>query len=149
MSYHHQSGAQKRREKAMRAEGVRGQNTLKQYGLDVSDSFDEIRDNQGPVTVAEAERSFTVLKRIKNYLRSTMCQMRLTSLGTLAVESELAKQLEILNRNLRKQKSAQGCCRHSLELMICANCMFMFMFFFFKFALYITQMTNSIASIIH
>ena len=38
-----------------------------------------------PVTVAEAERSFSVLKRIKNYLRSTMCQMRLTSLGTLAV----------------------------------------------------------------
>ena len=37
------------------------------------------------VTVAEAERSFSVLKRIKNYLRSTMCQMRLTSLGTLAV----------------------------------------------------------------
>ena len=47
-----------------------------------------------PVTVAEAERSFSVLKRIKNYLRSTMCQMRLTSLGTLAVESELAKQLD-------------------------------------------------------
>ena len=38
-----------------------------------------------PVTVAEAERCFSVLKRIKNYLRSTMCQMRLTSLGTLAV----------------------------------------------------------------
>ena len=32
-----------------------------------------------PVTVAEAERSFSVLKRIKNYLRSTMWQMRLTS----------------------------------------------------------------------
>ena len=31
-----------------------------------------------PVTVAEAERSFSVLKGIKNYLRSTMCQMRLT-----------------------------------------------------------------------
>ena len=43
------------------------------------------------LTVAEAERSFSVLKRIKNYLRSTMCQMRLTSLETLAVESELAK----------------------------------------------------------
>ena len=38
-----------------------------------------------PVTVAEAERSFSVLKRIKNYLRSTMCQVRLTSLETLAV----------------------------------------------------------------
>ena len=34
-----------------------------------------------PVTVAQAERSFSVLKRIKNYLRSTMCQMQLTSFG--------------------------------------------------------------------
>ena len=39
----------------MRAEGVKGQNTLKQHGFDVSDSIDEIRDNQGPVIVAEAE----------------------------------------------------------------------------------------------
>ena len=38
MSYHHKSGTQKRREKAMRAEGVKGQNTLKQHGFDVSDS---------------------------------------------------------------------------------------------------------------
>ena len=40
MSYHYKSGAQKRREKAMRAEGVKGQNTLKQHGFesDVSDS---------------------------------------------------------------------------------------------------------------
>ena len=37
MSYHHKSGAQKR-EKAMRAEGVRGHNTLKQHGFDISDS---------------------------------------------------------------------------------------------------------------
>ena len=35
MSYHHKSGAQKR---TMRAEGVKGQNTLKQHGFDVSDS---------------------------------------------------------------------------------------------------------------
>ena len=75
MSYHHKSGSQKRREKAMRAEGVRGHNKLKQNGLDESDSvyrfneIGEIRDNQGPVTVAEAEQSFCVSKRIKNYLR--------------------------------------------------------------------------------
>ena len=45
MSYHHKSGAQKRREKAMRAEGVKGQSTLKQHGFDKSDSvygFNEI-----------------------------------------------------------------------------------------------------------
>ena len=33
MGYHHKSGAQKRREKAMRAKGVKGQNTLKQHGF--------------------------------------------------------------------------------------------------------------------
>ncbi|KAL4153194.1 hypothetical protein QTP88_001027 [Uroleucon formosanum] len=44
-----------------------------------------------PATVANAERSFSVLKRVKNVLRSTMCQNRLSSLGVLAVEKELAK----------------------------------------------------------
>ena len=63
-----------------------------------------------PVTVAEAERCFSVLKRIKNYLRSTMCQMQLTSLGTLAVESELAKQLDFNEPSQTKKgrKAAVG-----------------------------------------
>ena len=38
MSYHHKSGAQKRREKAMRAEGVKGQNMLKQHGFAGADT---------------------------------------------------------------------------------------------------------------
>lgn len=44
-----------------------------------------------PATVASAERSFSVLKRVKNVLRATMCQDRLSRLGVLAVEQELAK----------------------------------------------------------
>ena len=45
-----------------------------------------------PVTVAQAELSFSVLKRMNNYLWSTMhVPNAMTSLGTLAVESELAK----------------------------------------------------------
>ena len=36
-----------------------------------------------PVTVAQAERSFSALSRVKNVLRSTMCQDRLSSLPTL------------------------------------------------------------------
>lgn len=44
-----------------------------------------------PVTVAEAERSFSTLSRIKNVLRSTMLQERLSNLGLLAIESRLAK----------------------------------------------------------
>ena len=50
-----------------------------------------------PVTVASAERSFSKLAHIKNFLRSTMSQPRLTSLGTLAIESELARQVNFKN----------------------------------------------------
>ena len=42
-----------------------------------------------PVTVAQAERSFSTLARVKNVVRSTMCQERLTSLGMLAVQGRL------------------------------------------------------------
>jgi hypothetical protein len=38
-----------------------------------------------PVTVAEAERSFSKLKLIKSYLRSTMTQGRLSDLGILSI----------------------------------------------------------------
>ena len=38
MSYHHKSGAQKRREKAMRAEGVKGQNTHGFAGVETRDT---------------------------------------------------------------------------------------------------------------
>ena len=47
-----------------------------------------------PVTVAQAERSFSTSARVKNVLRSTMCQERLTSLGMLAVEGRLAKTID-------------------------------------------------------
>ena len=46
-----------------------------------------------PISVAEAERSFSMLARVKNVLRSTMSQDRLTSLGVLAIECQLARQL--------------------------------------------------------
>jgi hypothetical protein len=38
------------------------------------------------VTVASAERSFSKLKLLKNYLRSTMSQERLNGLATLCIE---------------------------------------------------------------
>ena len=44
-----------------------------------------------PVTVAEAERSFSKLKLIKNFLRTSMTQGRLSDLGILAIESELSR----------------------------------------------------------
>ena len=48
-----------------------------------------------PVTVATAERSFSKLKIIKNYLRSSTGQERLHNLSLLGIEAKLAKQMEI------------------------------------------------------
>ena len=42
------------------------------------------------VTSATAERSFSCLKRIKNYLRSTMSQERLNNLTLLHIERDLS-----------------------------------------------------------
>jgi hypothetical protein len=50
-----------------------------------------------PVTVASAERSFSKLKLIKNYLRSTMSQERLSSLAIISVESEIGESLDYDN----------------------------------------------------
>uniref|UniRef100_A0A8C6LVK5 TTF-type domain-containing protein n=1 Tax=Nothobranchius furzeri TaxID=105023 RepID=A0A8C6LVK5_NOTFU len=42
-----------------------------------------------PVSNCEGERSFSVLKRVKNELRATMSQTRLSALSLLAIEHEL------------------------------------------------------------
>ena len=42
-----------------------------------------------PVANTEGERSFSVLKRVKNYLRSTLSQEKLCDLSLLAIESDL------------------------------------------------------------
>lgn len=46
-----------------------------------------------PVTVASCERSFSKLKIIKNYLRSTLAQERLTNLGILSIEFSMANSI--------------------------------------------------------
>ncbi len=48
-----------------------------------------------PITTAEAERSFSALKRIKTYLRTTMSNERLSSLAMLSVHRERAKKLNL------------------------------------------------------
>ena len=45
------------------------------------------------VTSASAERSFSSLKRIKSYLRSTMSQERLNNLSLLHIERDLSSKL--------------------------------------------------------
>ncbi len=48
-----------------------------------------------PVTNASGERSFSVLKRIKNYLWSVLGQEKLSSLAILAIESEITNKIDI------------------------------------------------------
>lgn len=47
-----------------------------------------------PVSVATNERAFSKLKIIKNYLRSTMGQERLSGLGILSIEREIAQSID-------------------------------------------------------
>lgn len=46
------------------------------------------------ISGASAERSFSVLRRLKTYLRSTMTQKRLTHLSTLCIEKERAENID-------------------------------------------------------
>ena len=48
------------------------------------------------VSTAKCERSFSALKRIKTYLRSSMSEQRLTDMAILSIERDLADSL-ILN----------------------------------------------------
>ena len=47
-----------------------------------------------PVSNYEGERSFSVLSRIKNELKTKMTQKRLKALSLMAIESELTKTLD-------------------------------------------------------
>ncbi|XP_074352732.1 uncharacterized protein LOC141691879 [Apium graveolens] len=50
-----------------------------------------------PVTVSYAERSFSKLKLIKSYLRSTMSQERLSGLAMLSIEKDMVEKLDYVN----------------------------------------------------
>lgn len=59
-----------------------------------------------PITVASAERSFSKLKLIKSYLRTSMTRERLTSLAILSIEEDIASNLdynEIINEFARNK----------------------------------------------
>jgi hypothetical protein len=63
-----------------------------------------------PVTVAKEERSFSKLKLIKTYLRSTMCQERLSDLAILSIENAISQELnygDLIKKNC-KRKSEEG-----------------------------------------
>lgn len=63
-----------------------------------------------PATVASAERSFSTLNRVKNVLRSTICQDRLSNVGVLAVETDLAREanLDTIIDELSMKKARKG-----------------------------------------
>ena len=63
-----------------------------------------------PATIASAERSFSKLKLIKNHLRSTMGQDRLTHLARLSIESNIAKQInfDCVIRSFAKKKARKA-----------------------------------------
>ncbi|VFQ94988.1 unnamed protein product [Cuscuta campestris] len=46
------------------------------------------------VTVASAERSFSKLKLLKSYLRSTMSQERVSGLAVIAIENEILESID-------------------------------------------------------
>lgn len=60
-----------------------------------------------PITVASAERSFSRLKLIKTYLRTTVSQERLSSLATLSIEYNTVENInfDTLIDEFAKQKS--------------------------------------------
>ena len=60
------------------------------------------------VSTAECERSFSALKRIKSYLRSTMSTQRASNLTVLSIERELSETLsldEVINLFAAKDKN--------------------------------------------
>ena len=60
------------------------------------------------VSTAYCERSFSALKRIKTYLRSTMTEQRLIDLAVLSIERELSKQIsldQVVNEFASKDKN--------------------------------------------
>lgn len=51
-----------------------------------------------PVTTASPERSFSTLRRLKNYMRSTMGQERLNGLAVLNIHKEIPVNIsEVIN----------------------------------------------------
>lgn len=47
-----------------------------------------------PITNSTGERSFSALKRVKNYLRSSMCQEKVSDLGLLFIEKDKLQKLD-------------------------------------------------------
>ena len=58
-----------------------------------------------PVSTVEGERSFSVLKILKNYLRTTICQERLSELTIIKMNNEIEIDYEEIINEFAKLKS--------------------------------------------
>lgn len=56
---------------------------------DLSSGFSEVYKLAIPCTISSVERSFSALRRINTYLRSTQTQERLSDLSLLSIEKEV------------------------------------------------------------
>ena len=54
------------------------------------------------MTSAEAERSFSKLKRIKTFLRNSMAEEQLTALAMLSIEKKMVNQIPNFNEEVIK-----------------------------------------------
>lgn len=61
-----------------------------------------------PVSTASCERSFSCIKRVKTYTRTTMTAGRLTGLALMSIENELTKTDTFINEVLEKFKNQGG-----------------------------------------
>ena len=68
------------------------ENTLATPCLDLCTAY--MRYMTVPVTVATVERCFSKFKLIKNFLRSSMSQKRLSGLALLSIKNERTKNLD-------------------------------------------------------
>ena len=48
-----------------------------------------------PISLASGERSFSKLKLIKTYIRSSMSQQRLVGLSMISIEHDIAKNIDL------------------------------------------------------
>ena len=63
-----------------------------------------------PVSTASCERSFSCIKTVKTYARTSMTEDRLSGLGLMSVENELTREDTFLDNvvGLHKFKVAEG-----------------------------------------
>ena len=61
-----------------------------------------------PVSICEAERSFSTMKRLKTYLRSTMLEERLNSLAVLNIHRDVCNKVVEEDMDKLINKFAEG-----------------------------------------